>query len=100
MKNPLTHDFSGIAAAETTSIDPARTAPSQPDLAAAVAKLNHLESLLFDGDSHVRPQHGPERAEHLLQAINQRRHQLGWLCLNMQHHYRWPDNISQSIPPR
>ena len=82
------------AAIETTptAMDHALMAPSQPDLGAAVAKLNHLERLLFDGDSHVRPQNSPERAEQLLQAINQRRHQLGWLGLNMQHHHRWPDN--------
>jgi hypothetical protein len=64
-----------------------------PDKVAAIAQVNHLERLLFDGEGHVRCRTDPERADELLGAINTLRHQLGWLCLDMAHHLCWSEDV-------
>ncbi len=66
---------------------------SGPDKVAAIAQVNHLESLLFDDEGRLRHRTNPERANELLGAINNLRRQLGWLCLDMAHHQCWSDDV-------
>jgi hypothetical protein len=64
-----------------------------PDKVAAIAQVNDLEGLLFDGEGHVRRHSNPERANELLGAINKLRHELGWLRLDMAHHQCWSEDV-------
>ena len=62
------------------------------DQIAAIAQVNHLEGILFDGEGHVQRHTSPERANELLEAINQLRLQLGWLDLDMAHQQCWSEH--------
>ena len=77
----------------STGVVRSRMALRGPDKVAAIAQVNHLERLLFDGEGHVRCHTNPERANELLGAINKLRHQLGWLCLDMAHHQCWSEDV-------
>ena len=66
---------------------------SGTDQIAAIAHVNYLESILFDGEGHVQRHTNPVQANELLWAINQVRLQLGWLCLDMAHQQCWSEDI-------
>jgi hypothetical protein len=76
----------------TTAAPHAQATLCRPERSAAITRVDRLERLLFDGNGHPRRRINPERADELLCAINQLRRQLGWLSLDMQHQYCWPDD--------
>ena len=55
-----------------------------------VGKVAGLEGRLFDGEGHLRPGLTDELADTLLSEINDLRHDLGWLSLDLHHHQVWP----------
>jgi hypothetical protein len=63
------------------------------DKVAAVAQVNHLERLLFDGEGHVRRHTKSDRANELLGAINKLRDELGWLRLDLAHNQCWSEDV-------
>jgi hypothetical protein len=79
----------GVAA--MTSTTAAHPLASRSDKIAAITRVNYLERLLFDGDGRLRRHTSAERADQLLEAINDLRRQVGWLALDLQHHHRWPE---------
>jgi hypothetical protein len=77
----------------STSVIRSQKALSGPEKVAAIAQVNDLEGVLFDGEGHVQRHTNPERANELLGAINKLRRQLGWLGLDMTHHQCWSDDV-------
>jgi hypothetical protein len=57
-------------------------------------RVAFLETLLFDGDCHLRRGLDDERAARLLSQINNVRHDLGWLTIDRHHHPEWPEHIA------
>ena len=55
-----------------------------------VRKVALLERRLFDEDGRLRPDLGDEVAGTLLGEINDLRHDLGWLSVDLRHHHTWP----------
>jgi hypothetical protein len=53
-------------------------------------KLAILEGRLFDLEGHPRPGLSDQAATTLLGEINDLRHHLGWLALDLDHHAIWP----------
>jgi hypothetical protein len=68
-------------------VDPTRLTP--PEKTAAVAKVGCLERDLFDGD-RVRHTLSRDQAENLVGQINDLRHALGWLLIDLDRRWRWP----------
>lgn len=66
------------------------TLVDRADRTRAIARVRHLENLLFDDTGHPRRHTSGEQATRLLTEINDLRHQLGWLCLDLEHHPCWP----------
>lgn len=69
------------------SVNPAMM--TAPQKVAAVAKVRCLEHDLFDGD-RVRRALSRDQAEHLVAQINDLRTALGWLEVNVDGKWRWP----------
>jgi hypothetical protein len=57
-------------------------------------KVTILEGRLFDVDGHPRPGLSDQMATTLLGEINDLRHDLGWLALNLGHHHIWPAHVA------
>ena len=61
---------------------------------ATVGKVASLEGRLFDGEGPVRQSLRHELADTLLSEINDLRHDLGWLSLDLHHHQAWPAHLA------
>jgi hypothetical protein len=61
---------------------------------ALAGRVTGLEGRLFDQDSHPRRDLSDQMARRLLGEINDLRHQLGWLPLDLHHHHLWPADIA------
>ncbi len=59
-----------------------------------VGKVANLEGRLFDGEGHLRQGLSHELADSLLSEINDLRHDLGWLSLDLHHHQVWPAHLA------
>ncbi len=59
-----------------------------------VGKVASLEGRLFDGEGHLRQGLRHELADTLLSEINDLRHDLGWLSLDLHHHQMWPAHLA------
>lgn len=70
------------------SVEP--TMMTAPQKVAAVAKVRCLEHDLFDGD-RVRRSLSRDHAEQLVAKINDLRKALGWLEINPDGKWRWPN---------
>src|SRR5215469_9957023 len=57
-------------------------------------KVTMLEGLLFDGEGHQRAGLSDETATKLLDQINDLRHDLGWLEIDLVHQHIWPATIA------
>jgi hypothetical protein len=57
-------------------------------------KVALLEGGLFDDEGHLRPGLSDEVATRRLGKINDLRGDLGWLRLDLHHHYVWPADIA------
>jgi hypothetical protein len=57
-------------------------------------KVAILEGRLFDIEGHSRPGLSDQVAATLLRDINDLRHALGWLALDLGHHHIWPAHIA------
>lgn len=75
-----------------TSVDPNNLTRRQR--VAAVAKVRCLEHQLFDGD-RVRRSLSRHTAEGIVAQINELRHALGWLEIDLEGHWRWPHDREQ-----
>jgi hypothetical protein len=65
------------------------------------SKLATLEESLFDTEDRLRPGLSDELMGALLSEINDLRHHLGWLGLDLGHHHVWPtDTTSQRVTIR
>jgi hypothetical protein len=58
------------------------------------AKVAMLEERLFDREGQQQPGLSGEGAIRLLGQINDLRHDLGWLRLDLGHHHIWPADIA------
>src|SRR5262249_56728156 len=56
-------------------------------------KVALLEGRLFDEDGRLRPDLGDEVAGMLLGEINDLRHDLGWLSVDLRRHHTWPTDV-------
>jgi hypothetical protein len=56
-------------------------------------KVTLLEGRLFDQDGRLRRDLGDEVAGPLLGEINDLRHHLGWLKVDLPHHHTWPTDV-------
>jgi hypothetical protein len=61
---------------------------------ALTAKVALLEGRLFDGEGHRRHHLSDEQAGTLLSEINDLRHDLGWLGVDMRYQHTWPADIA------
>jgi hypothetical protein len=59
-----------------------------------VGKVAGLEGRLFDGEGHLRAGLSREMADTLLSEVNDLRHDLGWLSLDLRHHQVWPAHLA------
>jgi hypothetical protein len=59
-----------------------------------VGKVAGLEGRLFDGEGHLRAGLSREMADTLLSQVNDLRHDLGWLSLDLHHHQVWPAHLA------
>jgi hypothetical protein len=57
---------------------------------AAVTRMRYLEHEAFDDDGHIRTGMNPARAEEIVALINGLRHALGWLEIDLDGRWRWP----------
>ena len=57
-------------------------------------KVAILEGRLFDRKGHPRPGLSDQAATTLLGEINDLRHHLGWLALDLDHHHTWPAHLA------
>jgi hypothetical protein len=57
-------------------------------------KVAILEGRLFDRQGHPRPGLSDQAATTLLGEINDLRHHLGWLALDLDHHHLWPAHLA------
>jgi hypothetical protein len=57
-------------------------------------KVAVLEGRLFDLEGHPRPGLSNQLATTLLCEINDLRHHLGWLALDLDHHHIWPGHLA------
>jgi hypothetical protein len=62
------------------------------DKTAAVTRVRVLERQLFDDSGHLRRGVTPERADETVALINNLRRALGWLEIDLDGRWRWPDN--------
>jgi hypothetical protein len=65
-----------------------------PERTIKAEKVAILEGRLFDIDDHSRPRLSDQVATTLLAEINQLRHDLGWLGLDLGHHHVWPAHLA------
>ena len=72
-------------------VEPTRMTARQK--VAAVAKVRCLEQDLFDGD-RVRRDVSRDEATEMVDSINQLRNALGWLEINLDGKWRWPQLAS------
>jgi hypothetical protein len=79
-----------------TEVESYSLAPRMPlaQRSAMVGKVASLEGRLFDGEGHLRQSLRHELADTLLSEINDLRHDLGWLSLDLHHHQIWPAQIA------
>ena len=79
-----------------TEVDSYGLAPRLPlaQRSVLVGKVAGLEGRLFDGEGHLRPGLSHELAYTLLSEINDLRHDLGWLSLDLHHHQVWPAHLA------
>lgn len=71
------------------SVDPKRMTAAQK--VAAVATVRCLEHDLFDGD-RIRRALSRDQVEHLVVKINNLRAALGWLEIDLDGKWRWPQD--------
>jgi hypothetical protein len=57
---------------------------------AAITKVRYLERELFDDNGHIRRGITRATAEDMVALINDLRHALGWLEIDIDGHWRWP----------
>jgi hypothetical protein len=57
---------------------------------AAITKVRYLEQELFDDSGHIRRGITRTTAEEMVVLINDLRHALGWLEIDIDGHWRWP----------
>jgi hypothetical protein len=87
----------------TTGFDPASTAATEngtyrlisttlppAEKTAAITKVRYLERDLFDDSGHIRRGISRTTAEEMVVLINDLRHALGWLEIDIDGHWRWP----------
>ena len=60
---------------------------------ALAGKVALLEGRLFDEEGHRRRDLSEDRAGSLLDQINDLRHHLGWLGVDLRHQHTWPAEI-------
>jgi hypothetical protein len=58
------------------------------------SKLKTLEASLFDTEDRLRRGLSDEVMGALLSQINDLRHDLGWLGLDLDHHHIWPTDTA------
>ena len=56
----------------------------------AITRVRYLEQELLDGDGHVRRRTERAKAEETVAQINELRHTLGWLEIDLEGRWRWP----------
>jgi hypothetical protein len=66
----------------------------------AVTRVRYLERELFDDDGHVRRRISPARAEATVAQINDLRQALGWLEIDLDGRWRWPDGAGVASASR
>ena len=57
---------------------------------AAITRVRYLERELFDDSGHIRRRITRATAEEMVVLINDLRHALGWLEIDIDGHWRWP----------
>jgi hypothetical protein len=67
---------------------------SPTEKTAAVAKVRYLEQDLFDQDGHIRRGVTRTAAEETVALINDLRHRLGWLQIDLEGRWRWPERAA------
>ena len=60
--------------------------------AEAIALVQQMEHDTFDENGHLRSGIDQATAERVVAEINQLRHRLGWLEVDLQGRWRWPVN--------
>lgn len=67
------------------------TALSPADKTTALTKVRYLERELLDGDGHIRKGVTSARADEIVDLINELRRALGWLEIDLDGRWRWPE---------
>jgi hypothetical protein len=66
------------------------TVLSPAEKTTAITKVRYLERELFDDSGHIRRGISRSAAEEMVVLINDLRHALGWLEIDIDGHWRWP----------
>ncbi len=61
---------------------------------AAVANVRYLEQELFDHEGHIRRGVTRAAAGNTVGQINDLRHKLGWLEIDLEGRWRWPERAA------
>ncbi len=67
------------------------TATSRAEKIALVARVRYLEGKTFDDGGHIRRGVTRSVAERTVEQINELRRALGWLEIDVDRQWRWPD---------
>jgi hypothetical protein len=87
-------DPAGLPGMTTRQADPA--VMSAADKTAAITKVQYLEHELFDSFGQVRRRTDRDAAEVTVAAVNDLRRALGWLEIDLDGHWRWPEDHARS----
>jgi hypothetical protein len=85
-------DPSSVAADGTAISWLVSTALSRAEKTTAVTKVRYLERELFDDAGHIRRRVTAVRAEEIVTQINDLRRALGWLEVDLDGQWRWPES--------
>jgi hypothetical protein len=93
LNSRITPGATPLAETELESFGVARRLPlAQRSVTAG--KVAILEGRLFDLEGHPRRGLSDQAATTLLGEINDLRHHLGWLALDLDHHHTWPAHLA------
>jgi biopolymer transport protein ExbB/TolQ len=82
---------SASVVSDTETHDRDSTLMTPAEKTAAVAKVRYLEQELFDQEGHIRRGITRAAAENTVEIVNGLRQRLGWLEIDLEGRWRWPE---------
>jgi hypothetical protein len=86
-------NVSGAAAEDRATQRTVSMVLPRAERTAAVNRMRYLEREVFDHSGHIQRGVTLARAEKIIALINDVRHVLGWLEIDLGGRWRWPDTV-------